>query len=829
MTAASHTDERANAPRPMAPPDLPPLDAPRVLLFGHRGSGKSALIGALLRAAATQAEVLRGEVVGAPAVSGGGGERPGADEVTSFTLRLRPWRAGPRSGTDPLTVVLDDCDGRAAEALIAHPEPVTRRAPGSPLARAVVETDAIVLLVDASSTREQLAGAFAEFGAFLTTVERAKTDARTVGGFPVLLVLTQCDRLAQPGDTQQSWEARVADRVEYAWAAFDAFLKEADHGDAPAAPFLAFGSVDLTVSAVAVRRPPLPGRPEPGDEPYRVAELFRDCFAGARAHHERVRWSEVRLRWTVRVALAGLSALVLAFGLIALFSPAGSAPDLAAQIDDYERREPPAAVRLSDAEIDRNRKLLRRFAADAAFRAQSADRRSFVESRLKEIDDYRAYRAKLAGAVAPRSARSLPDLAHVRAALRTELALPGEYSWGETAAAQLRDKWLADCSALEAAQQACVDRYRGYDRDGTELTLKRVLDAGWLRDQDALFAAAEPPPFPPDDPIPGSPTVNQPRGEAITYQVPLEFDEVYRARRYWEQTRDRLVHLRDLADALGMIAAPDRPPAVLVLPEPDGTNSAGLAEERLTVLARAYPRQPAGYPEWEAWRFPDPVRGAITARLQKAFNTGARHVHKLMTVRDTVEGWTALGAALAGPRFREWGQFLHLLARLQDPSAPDPVAELAAFLRDLDKKTFDLDPHGFELTVPLDLTFDRVEPVGPLTITLGSGPQAVEAKFAVGKGVTRDTSTVYALTPIGRTKLAYRAGTALRAELPVRAGARELKLLWETGATSVFQFDRLSREPRLTKATGGTEPAPGVRLTLTGGTVPKLPVLFPLR
>ena len=74
--------------------------------------------------------------------------------------------------------------------------------------------------------------------------------------------------------------------------------------------------------------------------------------------------------------------------------------------------------------------------------------------------------------------------------------------------------------------------------------------------------------------------MDQPRGEAATYRVPTEFDEVYHARRYWEDTRDRVTHLRDLADALGATTAPDRPPAVLVLPEPDGVDSAALPGAR---------------------------------------------------------------------------------------------------------------------------------------------------------------------------------------------------------------------------------------------------------
>ncbi|VTR94458.1 unnamed protein product [Gemmata massiliana] len=821
----------------METPDPPPFDVPRVLLFGHRGSGKSALIGALLQAGETQGETLRGEVVSSSVdlprireAAYSGKLESTNTELSSFTIRLRPWRVGKQPLMEPLTVVLDDCDGKAAEALMKHPAPITQRAPGSALARAVVETDAIVLLVDASSTREELTEAFDEFDAFLSTVESAKTDSRSVGGFPIFLVLTQCDRLAQPRDTQKTWEARVKDRVDYAWKAFEEYLKDADPEEGRDSPFLAFGSVDLEVSAVAIRRPPLAEHPAPGDQPYQVAELFRDCFSGAKSHHDRVRQSEKRLRWTVRGTLTGLTFLLLTLGTIALFPPETTGPDLAAKIDDYERQERPAAERLADEHIERNKTALSRFAGDSAFARLSEDRRTFVTSRLKEIDDYRAYRAKLAGAIAPTGARSLPELKKIKESLRTELALPAEYSWGETAAAQLRDKWLADCAALEVAQAAFVDRYRALDRDGTALMLKRTFDENWLKDIDALFATAEKPPFPLNDPIPNSPTVRQPRGEAITYSVPYEFDEAYKARRYWEQTHDQIIHLRDLAGALGLIAAPNRPEAVLVLPEPNGSDSAALATTRLQALTRTYTRQSEDFSEWEAQRFPDPVRGELLARLRKSFGVGAKHVQKLFTVKDTTEGWKALGESLPEPKFGDWGKLLHLLARLQDPTAPDPVGELADFLRGLDKKVFDLDLQGFQLTIPLDLTIDRVEPSGPFTVTVTHANQTSDvAKFTVGKGVMRGTTTVYQLLPDGPTKLAYRAGDGLRAELPIRAGTRDLKLLWEAGATNTFQFDRLTREPRLTKSTSGTESAAGVQLALNAGRLPKFPVLFPLK
>ena len=832
-----------------APEPSPDPAVPRVLLFGHRGAGKSALIGALLQAGETQGETLRGEVVHSStelpriryAVYSGTKLEPSQRELVSYTVRLRPWRVGTKPVGDPLTVILDDCDGKAAESLLENPEPITRRDPNSPVAKAIVGADAIVLLVDAASTDAEMAEAFAEFDTFLKVVGSAKTDAREVGGFPVLLVLTQCDRLARPGDTTRVWQARVDDRTDAAWKAFDAFLKDADPHDGPA-PFLAFGSVDVTVFAVAVRRPALPDAAAPANQPYQVAELFRDCFAEAKAHRARVRASDTRLKWTIRLAMTALTVLFTGLATVAIFPPHPAGPALADKVRLYLAGERPAAVRLADGEIDRNRNTLLRFKSDSEFPTLEPDLRVLVESRLKEIEDYDAFRGKLADATAPASARSLPDLAKIRAVLLTTLALPPEYAWGETAAAELRRKWLADADAIEAAEKVLVETYRGYDRDGTALMLRRNFDAGWQSDLAALVAKADRPPFPLGDPLPGSFAVEQPRGEVVTYRVPYEFDEVYHARRYWLQTRDQLWHLWDAATALGATGIPD---PVLVLPEPNGTNTAMLPGERLRRLDEFVKRQwdargdvggelkrpTEGYPEWAVPNFPDPVRSDLAARLQKSIATGTRHVHTLMKVQDTLAGWKALAATLSDPAYQEWGRFLHLLARLQDPAAPNPVAELKAFLSDLDTKKFELDLHGFELTIPLDLTagLERVEPTGPLTITIAHGQDKPQTyKFAVGKGDRRDNAMLYRLTAEGSGKIAYFAGDDLRAELLVKAGAQQLALLWELGGSNTFRFDRLSREPRLTKATGGTEPATGVKLVPSAGsTVPKLPVLMP--
>ncbi|HUR55140.1 MAG TPA: hypothetical protein VMZ71_13485, partial [Gemmataceae bacterium] len=80
----------------------PPLDpaAPRVLLLGHAGSGKSSLLGALMRAGETQGDRLQAEVID-PAhnlelvrdhLYAGKPLENTPTELVSHVVRLLPWR-----------------------------------------------------------------------------------------------------------------------------------------------------------------------------------------------------------------------------------------------------------------------------------------------------------------------------------------------------------------------------------------------------------------------------------------------------------------------------------------------------------------------------------------------------------------------------------------------------------------------------------------------------------------------------------------------------------------------------------------------------------------
>jgi hypothetical protein len=829
-------------------PPLPP-NTPQVLLFGHSGSGKSALLGALLKANETQGRTLRGEVLESSgrlasirdAVYHNIELERSDTEVTRYVITLRAWGDSGETLAEPVPIALYDCSGKAAESLIhsviRHPNKFCDPNTKAPVERAFIDSDAIMLLVNGAADDEELQDAFEEFDKFLSIVSQAKATAREVGGFPVLLVLTQCDRLLHPGDTFATWEARVRQQAERAWKQFHAFLRDADDEDDVPSPFLPFGSVDLNVYSVAVRYPKLRDIPAQPDIPYKVAELFGDCFAIAKAHRDRVNASNRRLKWTVRLALAFVALLLLGVITVMVFQPPPGDFGLSERVMGYQANEPEAAIRLAYPQLIQNKQTLTKFQDDPAFISLQPELREFVLGRLKEIDDYEAFRSKLVNSVAPGDTRTLEDLAKVEATLKDELALPSQYGWGETVAGQLRQKWLADVEAIRKAEATFLAKENDFIRRGVVLTLQQSLGGDWRAQVNTLIAEAAQPPAPLSEPLPGSPAVDHSRGKAVTNRVPYEFERVYNARKDWELTRERLSHLRDLGDALGLTTGSERPPAVLVLPEPGaGVDSATLPASRWAALFRSYPRESEDFREWNVQNFPDPIRLLLADRLERSFRTGVRHVHALilakmnpgMASRDTPTWWRELAQELLKPgsAFADWGRFLHLLARLRDPAAREPIDELASFLR---QDKFDIDLSEFNLLLPLDLSLDKVTPAGAFTITntqRSGGVSTLQFKQS-NNGVREGSALSYRFVRDGKPNMTYALGDELRAELPLKVGTQEVKLVWDVGNTRTFQFDRLAREPRIVKPGGSSEPANGVRLIPVSGNFPRLPVLFP--
>ena len=819
--------------------------APRILLFGHPGSGKSSLLGALLRAGETQGETLGAEVIDLTGrlqlirdhVYAGAEFHNTHTELVTYEVRLRPWRVGSRAVMDPLTVVLMDCDGNAAHALLKHPDPITERDVRGTIASAVVQADLIALVVNAGADDRELDDAFDEFIMFLERVHGRKAFEREVGGFPIFLVLTQCDSLVEPNDTRAEWEAEVRERLRHALRKFAEFLEEQHPlAEEVPSPYLPFGSVELKGYAVAVREPvygerrgesptcPDPSRRPDGstlaDQPYGVAELFRDAFAAAVQQRARAIVSRRQLRRTLWSVAIGVWLLFAGAIAVSVFQPLPADPGLAGRVQAFSDREQSASVRLAAKNLARNRKQLAEFQADSGFFAMSEDLRGFVTGRIHEIDDYQGYVAKLSGAPIPAEARTLEELLRIESILNVDLALPPQYTWGETEAAHLRDKWLADIPLLRATETAWQEWYRGLVNQALALTHARSFDGEWRSRVSALDAAAAQPPFVVESPIPGSQVLPQPRGESVTYRVASEFDRVYQASRDWEFTRSRLSQLRNLADALGLTS--DTTLRTLDIPPPGpGIDSQTLPGERL-LAGRASDGLLANFPE--------PGRSLLAAKLHESFSNGAKHGRKLLGEKltgDTPEGWRKLADSSNEPAIRDWGRLLQLLARLENPKAADPVVELKAFLR---AKEFALDVKGFDLAIPLALRVPAATPTGSIAIVVtppGDTPLVRTFKLS-GEGTQQGLNAIYHFVAEQSGTFVYRPGDGFKVEVPVRSGDQRFTLVWDDGSTRTFQFDRLSREPKLLPATGAAEPATGVTLTpIAGSSLPGVPVLLP--
>src|SRR5262249_35609546 len=133
------------------------------------------------------------------------------------------------------------------------------------LANQIVQADALILTIDASADAGQVEADFAGFSQFLHLLRIHRGERTEVAGLPVFLVLTKGDLLARPDDTSASWTERLEETKRQRGEQLKNFFAKAD------AP-LAFGAIDVTVRATAVKRPALAGNPAEPREPFGVAE-----------------------------------------------------------------------------------------------------------------------------------------------------------------------------------------------------------------------------------------------------------------------------------------------------------------------------------------------------------------------------------------------------------------------------------------------------------------------------------------------------------------------------------------------------------------------------
>jgi GTPase SAR1 family protein len=515
-------------------------DAVRIVLFGPPDAGKSALLGALAQAAQSQQHILNGRLID---LSQGladlrqrlyqGRPLETHEAITSYPVTLEPNPAGPEHGTAPVHALLLDCDGRAATELLARQSDL--QANGA-LARAILEADTLVLVVDAAAEPARLEREFSQFARFLELLEVSRGRRSDVGGLPVYLVLTKCDLLAGPNDTAVVWIDRIEEQKRQVGARFREFLARPTDGEP-----MPFGSIDLHLWATAIKRPALVDTPAKPREPYGVAELFRQCLASAHRFDVREDRAKRRLEWLV-LGSAGLLAALAALALFLFLNRSSDTVNpLDARVDGYR-------IRVEEQTPDRRFRDLENNIAElesivnkdrAAFEALPPEKQQYVRDELRKLKAfqaaYRDYVNELEKIMQPRDATSYEQLDQIEKALR-KLKPPEPYQaeWAATPAGRIPEEWQNDIELLRAKVDEARDWYRKLS--GAAKQVIDTIDAGnvTVRAQKVLNQANNPP-FPENDPnkrLPGAATV--------TYGTVYNFTTVGDARQRWESNKRRL-------------------------------------------------------------------------------------------------------------------------------------------------------------------------------------------------------------------------------------------------------------------------------------------------
>jgi hypothetical protein len=690
-----------------------------------------------------------------------------------------------------------------------------------------------VLVIDASAPAAQIESDFAEFDRFLRQLEVSRSQRVDVGGLPVFLVLTKCDLLAKPGDTAADWMERIEQHKRDVDARFRGFLARREQESGP----LPFGRIDLHLWATAIKRPALAGSPPKAREPYGVAELFRQCLEQADAFRSRRRQSGRRLLWTVGGAagvLAVMASLAVAFTVRNLDTQANA---LKQEVQSIQFEDAPSAaerLRHSPRELRERTDKLKEIQNSPVFASLPADQQQLVRDRLDELKAYLDYLDRLRQSPRPRDVHTERALREIKEALKTVLALPHK-EWKDTDAGRLHDERLQDAEGLETAVKRARNWYLDAVAEADALWTFKGEQTGsgsagvnwdrWTPRVETLLARR--PPFTGSDKVPNTATT-------LTYDATvLRYEEVLRARADWEADQLRLRRLLDLTSALGLAPAAEGRPAVLVIPR---QITLAQARERSKTLVKAYPNYQSDFilervPEAirpqvrQAARtnyehLLEPARAAVLAQLQQA--GGGKEETRARW--ESVRGWLRSPEELEG-----WRVLAGVLVRLNDPEATDPVTALAEFLA---KPSFTLDLRRLTLEIPESL---GVKPAADAALSIhhpasaGEKPALVFEPSGDGERDAQRRVWIYSFRAADSQRLTYRPGDSLWATLPLRDVHQ---FTWVRGHSLMYQFERLTRPPRLHK---GKEPATTgtleekVQLTITPADgVPRLPDLMPV-
>ena len=457
----------------------------RIVLFGPAAAGKSSLIGALVQAGQEHPAQLVGKL---------------HDVVGGLTeLSKQTYEEGPALPLD------------------------------KPLTQALLDADALILVIDASAAFDHSVKLMGQFLRLLQTTRGERAD---IGGLPVHLVLSKCDQIAKPGDTHNKWLQRIEEAKRQLGDRFQEMLKDQ--------AVLPFGRVKLHVSAAAVKRPVLSDRAAK-PEPFGVAELFRDSLTSARVHQQQREQAAGRLS----LAVSGMFGLVAVLGLLAgtLYLVRPSA-ELTALENHIHRVLPSssAADRLRDPLDDRLNEL-GQIQKSPQYDQLPPPLRAEVTKACTEIVQYQQFYKDFQKQVTdPRFATRDEELDKIEKSLDA-FALPEAYlaAWADTKLVRRMQLWRSDIQLLRAAAKDEI-AWIGQQVDDGEKLREEVRLKGLPGERRAAWLTAVEEYL---DRKPRHKNIDRlAPGSSLTYDHVYKFQPVEQARKRWQEKIETVKKLR---------------------------------------------------------------------------------------------------------------------------------------------------------------------------------------------------------------------------------------------------------------------------------------------
>jgi hypothetical protein len=435
--------------------------------------------------------------------------------------------------------VLDGSGASALEMLQAN-EPFTA---AQPLRQDVLNADAVVLVADVSLTSTQLTDQFRQFAHWLKALHEFRGRRTDIAELPVYFVLSKCDLLAKKDDTNGAWIKHIEEIKGKFDENFRKYLKMDSVG---------FGTLKLKLSATAIKRPALADRPAMAQEPFGVAELFRECVQSANDFHERRQTAQSRLQ-NVVVGLVGLIVmLVLSVAFLVEFQP----PPRGTSLDEKVQAALPKSnadaterLRGTSKKLQDRATKLAEIESDAEFaRLPSATRKAVSDNRA-ELTAYLLLEQET------QTKLKLPYLAKNDDELKKQESevekVASPKAWADTRVGKSVERVKREYQMLHAAIDAEDAWVQGQIAENRKLEKAGNRVHGKLLDQDAgaeqeakdwqrhyRAQMNHRPPMPRDDNVPG---VSQ-----IAYEDLAKFAPLKASYKEWRKSKDDLSNIADL-------------------------------------------------------------------------------------------------------------------------------------------------------------------------------------------------------------------------------------------------------------------------------------------